>query len=234
MPSSHRKYHEVFRTCILKTHYEIIGQPQHFYLNQIVFFCKIMIVILLCASVITQSWAKAILYESLDHSPVALKWEQIKKTPISDPTSLHIPIQKPYVYKHRLYTSPTTTENPMEEKEHTTDTTLASIAKDNLKLPISKKDEIVIDDIPELDSNKYKSSQKMSLKPVYRGSYKFSWDDVNDMHKPSPLKTLELKVNTNYEHHQTTHHPNLETVLQTYHPIPPVPTLSPWYDGYGK
>lgn len=195
-----------------------------------------MIVILLCASVITQSLAKDIQYESLDKNPEALKWEQIKKTPISDPASSHIPIHKSYPYEHRLYTSPTTTESPMEEKEHTTDTTLAPIAKDNLKLPTSENDEIVMKVIPELDSNKYKSSQEMkkSLKPVYRGSYKFSWDDVNDMHKPSPLKTLELKVNTNYEHHQAAHFPNLETVLQTYHPIPPVPTLSPWYDGYGK
>ncbi|KAH9644240.1 hypothetical protein HF086_003739 [Spodoptera exigua] len=168
--------------------------------------------------------------------PVALKWEDIEEIPVSDTTKLHhtslqMPIHEstPYPRKYRLHTSPTTTRAPVEEEEHTT---LAPVAKDHLKQETSGDSNDVAAK-PVLDGN---SPYEIIKKPVYRGSYKFSWDDINDMHKPSPPKMSELKVNPNRGHQQTTHNPINHEISHPPidHTVPPVPTLSPWYDGYGK
>lgn len=69
------------------------------------------------------------------------------------------------------------------------------------------------------ENGEIKEDSYLQIAPhTNRGSYKFSWDDVNDMHTAiAVLSTTPASV-----------------PQRDGNSPPPVPKLSPWFDGYGK
>ncbi|XP_047020646.1 uncharacterized protein LOC124630710 [Helicoverpa zea] len=122
---------------------------------------------------------------------------------------------------HEAHTSATTAETITESSAtktlHTNhDSKLASMPSQHVPPLRRQNGHVKVNKI--IKKVKKSPSTGHNSRPVNRGSYKFRLDDVNDMHS-TPIRRIKTP----------------KTTQRTYNsPPPPVPTLSPWYDGYGK
>ncbi|PZC85376.1 hypothetical protein B5X24_HaOG201872 [Helicoverpa armigera] len=124
---------------------------------------------------------------------------------------------------HEAHTSPTTaatiTESSATQSLHTNhDSNQKLVSMPSQHVPPLRRQNGHVKVNKIIKKVKKSPSTGHNSRPVNRGSYKFRLDDVNDMHS-TPIRRIKTPKTTQRKYNS---------------PPPPVPTLSPWYDGYGK